>query len=1049
MTVKDIAFNDGAFTYTHSRKYDNLGNVQDDGPNGFGWQSKSVPRIVRHSVFWRVEFADNDSVHFPLQPDSSNVYVALQGFPETMQIDEVNKTIQVIRSNQSVWIFNNDPNNKAPVGALLSVVATDGNITEFVYDNSARLEKIQGYHNTQPSQILGVLEYTWDSASRISSIMHKQWDGSAIQSIRRVSYAYHTGADSFGNLGDLKTVTTEVASGGNWITGETYYYRYYKSGDPKGKKHMLKMAFFPEEFRYFAETFGTTACFSVADSIALDFSKKYYEYDSDGRVVLEKVDQNSKTISLEYTEYPETNDANAVHRKTVETGAHGEQNIVFTNFKGDVLLKEHKPPQGAGEESAIHYRIFNANRKQIYRYHPKAIKSYTVVPGTPTTLKVSFSFDEGMIEINGYHPEAKDKIARKFIQHGISGTSIIQSEYTYEKRQVGASVAWNITQLTQYEDEANAKPIVTQFAYTYHPNSMQIEQKTTIYPAVSISQNGNGIATTRVDRYDAKGRQVWAKDELGIITYRQYNPVTGSLVKSIQDVNTMQVADFTTPVPNGWATVSAAGKHLVTEYTHDSQGRVTQTLGPRNSAINDANQPIEVRPVSWTVYDDANFTVKSASGFATMNGNNITSFTLVNPVSITIRNAEGNVLEQIRATRTSASGKLLANDTFVQSSYTAWTKNIYQGGRLTATRQYHLIPASGDGVKNTNFLETTFGYDTFGRQNKTVSPDGTITTTDFDWMDNPVKTWVGTTDQNLIVVNETEYGDSGVCSCCTGQKNKPRVAIQHVDGSTMRITEFGYDWRGRTIFIFGEEDADGNITYAKQTYDNLNRVVKSEHFLLVENAGTTLPTGSERLAVLHNDLNDDILLARVEQFYDVRDRVWKIEQSVVNPGNAHQQGGAVQGKLLGQSWYDAAGRVLKQIGPGANHFTKFAYDSLGRVTKTYLATNPSESGYAAASSLTNNTVLTQSETTFDNLGNTILQTQLERLSTAVGTGALTLSTGRYKAVASWYDGAGRSTATANYGTNNRLVAQPYATFSAFSIAQTSFVRNRWLCRRFR
>jgi hypothetical protein len=60
----------------------------------------------------------------------------------------------------------------------------------------------------------------------------------------------------------------------------------------------------------------------------------------------------------------------------------------------------------------------------------------------------------------------------------------------------------------------------------------------------------------------------------------------------------------------------------------------------------------------------------------------------------------------------------------------------------------------------------------FGRQNKTTSPDGTITKTDFDFQDNAVKTWVGTADQNLVLVAETEYGDAGVCSCCTGQKKQ-------------------------------------------------------------------------------------------------------------------------------------------------------------------------------------------------------------------------------------------------------------------------------------
>lgn len=238
------------------------------------------PRTVRYNDFWRTEFFENDSVHFSLQPNASGVYSALHDYPETLRIDTASKTIQVTRSDQSVWKFNDDPTKNAPIGSLLSTVAADGNVTEFVYDSSKRLQKIQAYHNTQTSRILGTLEYTWDSANRISSIVLKKWNGSALQSVKRVSYTYHTGNDAFGNAGDLKTVTTEIASGSNWGTAGTYYYRYYKSGDSKGKAHMLKMAFFPEEFEYFAAVHGTTACLNAADSTALNFSTKYYEYDS-------------------------------------------------------------------------------------------------------------------------------------------------------------------------------------------------------------------------------------------------------------------------------------------------------------------------------------------------------------------------------------------------------------------------------------------------------------------------------------------------------------------------------------------------------------------------------------------------------------------------------------------------------------------------------------------------------------------------------------------------------------------------------------------------
>ena len=71
MTVSDIALTDGAFTYSHSRKYDNLETIEDDGPNGFGWKTMKYPRVIRYSGFRRVEFAENDSVHFSLQADPS------------------------------------------------------------------------------------------------------------------------------------------------------------------------------------------------------------------------------------------------------------------------------------------------------------------------------------------------------------------------------------------------------------------------------------------------------------------------------------------------------------------------------------------------------------------------------------------------------------------------------------------------------------------------------------------------------------------------------------------------------------------------------------------------------------------------------------------------------------------------------------------------------------------------------------------------------------------------------------------------------------------
>ncbi len=210
------------------------------------------------------------------------------------------------------------------------------------------------------------------------------------------------------------------------------------------------------------------------------------------------------------------------------------------------------------------------------------------------------------------------------------------------------------------------------------------------------------------------------------------------------------------------------------------------------------------------------------------------------------------------------------------------------------------------------------------------------------------------------------------------------------------------------------------MIYTVQTYDNMDRTTKTEKFLLVPNTGSGSGsssygsgTGGTQIPKINtNNPADDILLARTEIFYDPRGKIWKTEQSVVNPAN-----GAVQGKLLGQTWYDPKGRVIKKIELGANAFTKYVYDSLGRIVKTYFGLDTTESGYAAATNVTGDTVFAQSETTYDNLGNMLVSTQIERLSTASGTGALLISTGRYQSTAMWYDGAGRQIARANYGTN--------------------------------
>ncbi|HQG48456.1 MAG TPA: hypothetical protein PK373_05155, partial [Sedimentisphaerales bacterium] len=98
------------------------------------------------------------------------------------------------------------------------------------------------------------------------------------------------------------------------------------------------------------------------------------------------------------------------------------------------------------------------------------------------------------------------------------------------------------------------------------------------------------------------------------------------------------------------------------------------------------------------------------------------------------------------------------------------------------------------------------------------------------------------------------------------------------------------------------------------------------------------------------------------------------------------------------------------------------YDSLGRAVKQYVGFDTDETAYGDASSVADDTILEQTETTYDAAGSVILSTTRRRFHNATGDGELTSPDGsqpkaRVSYVVFYADPVGRSIATANYGTN--------------------------------
>ena len=239
----------------------------------------------------------------------------------------------------------------------------------------------------------------------------------------------------------------------------------------------------------------------------------------------------------------------------------------------------------------------------------------------------------------------------------------------------------------------------------------------------------------------------------------------------------------------------------------------------------------------------------------------------------------------------------------------------------------------------------------------------------------------------MVVVAEFEY-DSG-CGC-GGADGRMTEETRHVDSATTRVTEHDYDWRGRSVTIDGELDY-----FEKRYYDNLDRVVRVERYDTTEQGN---------------------LIARSEAFHDDLGRVYQTKRYAVDVDD-----GTVGNALVSNTWYDAVGNAIKQQSAGSQAFTKTAYDSLGRSVKQYVVYDTDETAYADASSVSDDTIVEQEETVYDDTNNVLQTTKRQRFHNATGTGELTSPSGsqpkaRVTYQASYHDEVGRQIAVAEYGT---------------------------------
>ena len=123
------------------------------------------------------------------------------------------------------------------------------------------------------------------------------------------------------------------------------------------------------------------------------------------------------------------------------------------------------------------------------------------------------------------------------------------------------------------------------------------------------------------------------------------------------------------------------------------------------------------------------------------------------------------------------------------------------------------------------------------------------------------------------------------------------------------------------------------------------------------------------------------LIGRSQSLYDNRGRVYQTLRYAVDPST-----GTVGNSLTDNTWFDPSGNVVKQLPSGSSAFVKSVYDDLGRETTEYVGYYRSQTSYAEAPNDTDDTIMEQVETSFDEASNVIQTTTRQRFHDATGTG---------------------------------------------------------------
>jgi RHS repeat-associated protein len=893
-----------------------------------------------------------------------------------------------------------------------------------------------------------------------SVTLRRRVNSGAWTAVRRTEYVYY-GNEAHGNVGDLKSTILKDGAG---LVIDVDYRRYYKN-EAGGYPHGLKYVLSPQSLARLKTVYLNPDL--ATDAQVAPFADQYFEYEPTGqhRVVTEVVQGAGSSASspsgLGWYTYSYTSSCNTLRNlwavKTVETlpdhnaPANLSENIVYANSFNQVLLKLYVTgPQASPQTWATFYRYDNSGRL-LWKANPSAVitagvnfDQYPDLLNQDRPNHYQYLRDSsGLIEITDYGASttatattAGDVLGYykdTQLKQGQNGTPILQRKVTYYSRSAAGATIYPMATETVYPDtlgDAGARRTTT-YSYDFYPGTTQMRMQTVTKPAVPVEQNGPGATRPDVEArfFDSYGREIWSKDADGFLRYAAYDPGTGAVLKTITDVDTTRTSSFQN-LPSGWQTPSGGGLHLVTQMVVDGLGRtIKQTLPNGNVsylAYNDANHEMRVYP-GWNGL--TNQPAGPIQGTREDRGHNpsyVENYTMSATPHLTAGRPDGTEaignLQTLSRSFTRSGGQNVETD-----AYFALGGLVYSTHPVLGTAGV----VNPDGTVSGNYWATLSAYDGRGRAFRSTSPTRTVTQADYDGLNRPIAVQIGTVGTALTIVTQNQYDQDGV-----GDGNLTQTTQLPGGGAAARTARNYYDWRNRLVASKAgvgpnqtQEDTTTHRPILYRDYNNAGEVLANEQYDGDQFSVTVDATSGVPIRPPEN-----LRRARTASLYDNQGRVYQTNTyDVVQSGptaGTLLPSDASPYRLVSSTWFDHRSNTIKTLQPGGL-VNKTRYDGVGRVAISFVTDGLEQgltgSSWAKAGTVSRDTVLSQTETTYDFNGNPILVAQRDRFHDATALGLLGGPFDYYGAnarvsfVASYYDALDRLTDSVNVGTAAGIV----------------------------